>query len=268
MHSAGQAIGCPKGHSFDIARQGYVDLTAGRVTHAGDRPEMVAARADLLSRGYFDAVAEAIQHAARPAVLAEAGLTKYDGKGFDLEIGAGTGHYLARLLDVDEDAVGLAVDVSKAALRRAARAHPRMAAVRADVWRGLPVADGTADLVLNVFAPRSGDEFARVLAPGGAVIVVTPEPDHLHELVAAAGLIGVDPEKQERLAATLGPRLRLESEQVIEAHVQMARNDAAAVIAMGPSARHVDLAGLAATLRRMPEPIAVTISVRLTVWRI
>jgi 23S rRNA (guanine745-N1)-methyltransferase len=221
---------------------------------------MVAARVDLLSRGYFDGIAEAIQHVARSV-----GLTKYDGKGFDLDIGAGTGHYLARLLDADEHAVGLAVDVSKAALRRAARAHPRMAAIRADVWRGLPVADGSADLVLNVFAPRSGDEFARVLAPGGAVIVVTPEPGHLRELTA--GLIGIDPEKQERLAATLGPRLRLVAEQVIEARVQMSRDDAAAVIAMGPSARHVDLDGLAADLRQMPEPIAVTISVRLTVWR-
>jgi 23S rRNA (guanine745-N1)-methyltransferase len=141
-----------------------------------------------------------------------------------------------------------------------------MAAIRADVWRGLPVADGSAQLVLNVFAPRSGDEFARVLAPGGAVIVVTPEPGHLREL--AAGLIGIDPEKRERLAATLGPRLRLACEQVIEARVPMSRNDAAAAVAMGPSARHVDLAGLARDLRQMPEPITVTISVRLTVWRI
>ena len=259
MHSAGQAIRCPEGHSFDVARQGYVDLTAGRLTHAGDSPEMVAARADLLSQGYFDAVAEAIQHTA-----GSVGLTKYTGNGFALEVGAGTGHYLARLLEADEHAVGLAVDVSKAALRRAARAHPRMAAIRADVWRGLPVADGAADLVLDVFAPRSGDEFARVLAPGGAVIVVTPEPGHLREL--AAGLIGIDPEKRERLAATLGPRLRLESEQVIEARVQMSRKDAAAAVAMGPSARHVDRAGLTETLRQMPEPIAVTISVRLSVW--
>ena len=195
-------------------------------------------------------------------------LTEYPGNRFVLEIGAGTGHYLTRLLEADEHAVGLAVDVSKAALRRAARAHPRMAAVRADVWRGLPVADGAADLVLDVFAPRSGEEFARVLAPGGAVIVVTPEAGHLRELVAAAGLIGVDPEKQERLAATLGSRLRLAAGQVIEAPVQMPRKDAAAVIAMGPSARHVDLARLTAVLRQMPEPIAVTISVRLTVWRI
>jgi 23S rRNA (guanine745-N1)-methyltransferase len=253
MHLSGPVLRCSNGHSFDIARQGYVDLTAGRVTHQGDTAEMVAAREHLLARGYFDAVSEAIQ----ASVLAQ--YQKI------IEIGAGTGHYLARLLEADGAASGLAVDVSKAALRRAARAHPRMAAIRADVWRGLPIADGAADLVLDVFAPRSGAEFARILAPGGAVIVVTPEPDHLRELVEAAGLITVDAEKHERLAATLGPWLRLESERVIETHVQMPRKDAEAMIAMGPSARHVDAA---AVVDAMPEPIAATISVRLTVWRV
>lgn len=253
MHLDGPALRCPSGHSFDLARQGYVDLTAGRATHGGDSAEMVAAREHLLSRGYFDAVTDAIR---------ETVLTRYQKI---IEIGAGTGHYLASLLEADGAASGLAVDVSKAAVRRAARAHPRMAAIRADVWRGLPIADGAADLVLDVFAPRSGEEFARILAPGGAVIVVTPEPGHLRELVIAAGLITVDPEKQERLAATLGPWLRLESERSIEASVQMPRKDAESMIAMGPSARHVDPAGV---LAEMPEPIAATISVRLTVWRV
>jgi 23S rRNA (guanine745-N1)-methyltransferase len=256
MQLDGPALRCPSGHSFDLARQGYVDLTAGRVTHDGDSAEMVAARAHLLSRGYFDAVTDAIR---------ETVLTQYKKI---IEIGAGTAHYLTSLLEADGAASGVAIDVSKAALRRAARAHPRMAAVRADVWRGLPVADGAADLVLDVFAPRSGEEFARILAPGGAVIVVTPEPGHLRELVAAVGLITVDPEKQERLAATLGPWLRLESERLIEATVHMPRKDAEALIDMGPSARHLEPAAVADVLAEMPEPIAATISVRLTVWRV
>ena len=256
MHLDGPALRCSNRHSFDLARQGYVDLTAGRVTHEGDTADMVAARAHLLAQGYFDAVTDAIR---------ETVLTKYQ---IMIEVGAGTGHYLARLLEADGAAIGLAIDVSKAALRRAARAHPRMAAVRADVWRGLPIADGAADLVLDVFAPRSGEEFARILAPGGAVIVVTPEPGHLRELVGAAGLITVDPEKRERLAATLEPWLRLESARLIEATVQMPRKDAESVIAMGPSARHVDAAAVAGVLAKMPEPIAATISVRLSVWRV
>ena len=68
---------------------------------------------------------------------------------------------------------GLAVDVSKPALRRAAQAHPRAAAIRADLWRRLPVSDGVAALILNVFAPRNGPEYHRVLRPDGLLLVVT-----------------------------------------------------------------------------------------------
>jgi 23S rRNA (guanine745-N1)-methyltransferase len=262
LAEAGRALQCPRGHSFDIARQGYVDLTAGRVTHQGDSPDMVAARETLLTAGRLSLISDAVGQAAVLAVL-----PPYQGK-MVVEVGAGTGHYLAGVLDRLEGAAGLAVDVSKAALRRAARAHPRMAAVRADVWRGLPIADGSVDLVLDVFAPRSGAEFARILAPGGAVLVVTAEPAHLHELVEAAGLIGVDPEKEERLAATLGPWLTQESAWSVQAPLQMPRKDAAALISMGPSARHLAPGAIERILRQRPEPITATISVRLTVWRV
>ena len=63
-------------------------------------------------------------------------------------------------------AQGLAFDVTKPALRRAARAHPRVGAVLADTWGPLPLADGSADVLLNVFAPRNGPEMRRVLRPG------------------------------------------------------------------------------------------------------
>ncbi len=223
---------------------------------------MVAARAALLTAGRFSPIADAVVRAAAAIVL-----PPYQGKKV-IEVGAGTGHYLASVLDRLEGTTGLALDVSKAALRRAARAHPRMAAVRADVWRGLPIADGAADLVLDVFAPRSGAEFARILAPGGAVLVVTAEAGHLRELVAAAGLIGVDPDKQERLAATLGPWFTQESARSIDARLQMPRKAAAALIAMGPNARHVSPDAIERVLADMPEPITATISARLTVWRV
>ena len=85
--------------------------------------------------------------------------------------------------------------MAKPAARRAARAHPRAGAAVCDVWRGLPLADACADVVLDVFAPRNGAEFRRVLRPGGRLVVVTPTPAHLAELVPLLGLIGVDPDK-------------------------------------------------------------------------
>src|SRR6266536_3566183 len=189
LHAQAATLRCAAGHSFDVARQGYVDLTGGRVTHAGDTADMVAARSALLGAGHFQPLTDAIVAAVRAYP-----------RGLVVDVGAGTGHHLAALLDARPGDLGLALDVAKPALRRAAAAHPRLAAVRADAWRRLPVADGAASLVLDVFAPRSGPEFHRILRPDGALLVVTPEPDHLGELVAALDLVRVDPDKERRLA--------------------------------------------------------------------
>ena len=91
-----------------------------------------------------------------------------------LDLGAGTGHHLAGVLDALPGALGIALDTSRPALRHAARAHADIAAVVADVWQALPIADATVDLVLDVFSPRNGAEMARVLKPGGAALVVIP----------------------------------------------------------------------------------------------
>ncbi|MDG6109382.1 methyltransferase domain-containing protein [Dactylosporangium aurantiacum] len=255
LTDAGRVLRCAAGHSFDVARQGYVDLTVGRGVHTGDSADMVAARESLLDAGHFDLVSDAVAEAA-------AGVP---GAGLILEVGAGTGRYLARALGPHR--VGLAVDVSKPALRRAARIDPRVGAVRADVWQGLPVRDATADVVLDIFAPRSGAEFARVLRPGGAVVVVTPAPGHLAELVAALGMVGVDPAKEERLAASLRPWLTPAGSVPLRATLSLDRAAAAALVGMGPSAWHTDPEKVAATLAGMPEPITATLAVRLSVWR-
>jgi 23S rRNA (guanine745-N1)-methyltransferase len=243
-HASGRALRCPSGHSFDIARQGYADLAVGRVSHPGDTGEMIAARARVQSAGHFDFLTSALVDAAAPSTL-----------GLIVDVGAGTAGHLAALLERRPGAVGLAVDVSKAALRRAARAHPRIGAVRADAWRGLPVADGAAACVLNVFAPRHGAEFARILAPTGRLIVVTPAPDHLRELGL---MLGIDPRKDERLAATLAPWFVREDEREVRTTLRLSDADAAAVAAMGPNAFHSGKPVRGGT---------VTAAVRLSVWR-
>ena len=104
--------------------------------------------------------------------------------------------------------LGACVDLSAPALRRAARAHPRAAALGADAWQALPLADGSAALVLSVFGPRNAAEIRRVLAPGGALIVATPGPDHQRELRRPLGLIGIDERKTARLADAFGEYAR------------------------------------------------------------
>jgi 23S rRNA (guanine745-N1)-methyltransferase len=250
LDAAGAVLRCPAGHSFDLARQGYVDLTAGQVTHAGDTAEMLSARQALLEAGHFRVLTEALLAALgdRPP-------------GLIVDVGAGTGHHLAALLEARPHDVGLAVDVSKPALRRAARAHPRLGAVRADAWRGLPIADGAAGTVLNVFAPRSGAEFRRILRPDGTLIVATPAPEHLRELVAAADLVRVDPAKAERLSATLSPLFAVAGTHRYAWPLHLTADEARAVVAMGPSAWHDGPARVPA------EPLTVTAAVEVTRWR-
>src|SRR6202044_3128376 len=86
---------------------------------------------------------------------------------------------------------------------------PGAGPARAYAGPPLPVADGAAAVVLDVFAPRNGAELRRVLHPAGRLLVVTPSPGHLAELAGPLGLLSVDPRKDERLAGTLGPYFRL-----------------------------------------------------------
>ena len=176
------SLRCPAGHCFDIARQGYVNLLQrGAAGGAGDTAAMVRARREFLSTGYFAPIAVALADAAAASVAGRS-------KGCVVDVGAGTGYYLAALLARLSGHAGLALDVSRPALRVAARAHGRIGAVGCDAWRPLPITDSAADLVLNVFAPRDGAELRRILRPEGRLLLVTPAADHLSELTEPLGL--------------------------------------------------------------------------------
>ncbi len=229
---AGQVVRCGAGHAFDVARQGYVNLLPGDARPGtADSAEMVRARVEFLAAGHYAPLADAIARAAPR------------GAGSVLDAGGGTGYYLAAVLDALPGAVGLALDLSKFALRRAARAHPRGRAAVWDVWQPLPVRSGSVDVVLNVFAPRNAAEFRRVLRGDGTLLVVTPEPGHLAELRAAStGMLGVDADKAERLAGALtGSGLfRLTDSVPLSYRVGLTPDQAADAIGMGPSARHTE----------------------------
>ena len=256
LEAGGGSVRCPNGHSFDVARQGYLSLLPGDAQlGSADTAPMVAARERFLGAGHFDPLADALAEAAEREL--ETGP-----EGSILDLGAGTGWYLSRVLDRLPGRTGLALDLSKHALRRAARAHKRVGAVAADAWQSLPVRDGAAALAISVFAPRNGPELARVLKPGGALIVALPTARHLAELVEAFGLLSVDQYKRERLAAKLDPHFGVAHEASLEWTLELDRAAARDAVTMGPSSAHTDPAALG-----LPEAETVTASVEISVRR-
>ncbi|MTE17402.1 methyltransferase domain-containing protein [Nocardia sp. CT2-14] len=183
-----------------------------------------------------------------------------------LEIGAGTGYYSAAVLDAVPGARGIALDVSKAAARRAARAHGRAGSVLADAWRGLPVRDAVMSAVISVFAPRNADEVARVLAEDGRFIVVTPTSRHLGELIEPLGMVSVDAAKADRLAESLGELFVLVARDAVEYTMKLSHADVSNVAAMGPSAHHA-AERRAERIAALPDPMPVTASVMVSVYR-
>lgn len=241
-------VGCPRGHRFDVARQGHLTLLRGPAGASADTAAMVAARDAFLRAGHYGEIASLVAGAAAGRVV--------------LEAGAGTGYYLARVLDhLGPTARGIATDLSAYACRRSAKL-PRVGAIVADTWAGLPIADGVVDTLLTVFAPRNPREFVRVLSPQGRVLVVTPLPDHLAELRRSRGLMDIEAEKQERLLASMEPMLRHSGHQVLRFDLTLTPPEVDQLIGMGPNAFHTAANPPAAS----DEPIRTAVSVRLDVF--
>ena len=160
---------CAAGHSFDRAREGYLNLLPGgrlpASTVAGDTADALAARRRFLSTGAYAPVADAVASALG------------DVDGALLDIGCGEGWYLARMVAPSR----FGIDISKKAVQMAARSLPDADFAVASSRR-MPVLDGSCAAVMSVFAPHPFDEIARVLRPGGTWVTATPGPMHLHEM--------------------------------------------------------------------------------------
>ena len=258
---AESSLRCPHAHTFDVARQGYVNLLSGKASGArGDTAAMVAARVRFLGGGHFAPIVRAVAAAAQRALADRP-------DGCVVDIGAGVGHYLAPVMDALPGRIGLALDVSKFALRRAARAHPRIGAIGCDAWQGLPVRTGSAALALSIFAPRNPAEIHRILGENGTLIVVSPTTRHLIELVWQLDLLKIEPEKQERIEAAISPYCQLSSEDDWEFTMSLTHGDIVSAVGMGPSSWHTNVAVLHDRVRTLDDPMPVTASVIVSSYR-
>lgn len=256
----GRGLVCPDGHTFDMAKQGYVNLLPNPGKLSSDTREMVDARAEFLAAGHYAPIAKSLAEVARETVPAQP-------EGCVVDIGGGTGYYLARVMQEFRTSDGVLLDISKFAARRAAKAHPRVGAVVADAWQSLPLHGNSASLVLNVFAPRNGAEVRRILDPRGVLLVVTPRTEHLRELIAALDLMRVEERKEERLAERLAPHFSVVESRPLTMTMALDHRAVALLVGMGPNAWHQDPTGLQQRVGRLPEKCEVTLSVSVTAFR-
>ena len=169
---------CPQGHSFDAAKQGYVNLLLrnGQGRRHGDDAAMVRARRAFLDRGFYDRLSQAVAAAA----------CRYAPENVQmLDAGCGEGKYtfdvFSALSAAGKQPEAIGIDISKDALRYAARRAETVQFAVAST-AALPLAAGSIDLVLNIFAPFIPEAFHRVLRPGGTLLRVYPLEKHLWEL--------------------------------------------------------------------------------------
>jgi len=195
---------CDSGHSYDIAKKGYVNLLMSQVSknrHHGDDKLMAVARREFLDKGYYLPLARAVCDRVRGRTVGD--------------IGCGECYYLSYIKDNIEDSLCVGIDISKEILEVAsARTKPRGIITAVASGASLPFENESFDTLISVFAPISADEFYRVLKKDGIILRVTPEIDHLFELKAAVydiprkndpldmALHGFEIEKSDRLTYT------------------------------------------------------------------
>ena len=250
-------FGCPNGHRFDRARHGYLTLLPPRAPRTiGDDREMLAARAALLDHGAYSPIAEAVATAAGPAVAFAAPARIAD-------LGCGTGYYSATVARALPTATFLLADRSPDAVRTSLRALPDATGVVLDLWRPLPIRDETVDVALNIFAPRNGGEFARVLRPGGRLVVVVPAEAHLRELRRTGALLDIPAGKADRVAEQLAESgFHAETATTIEYSLETDAATRGLLAGMGPSAHHTGSLSSEAG----DAPVDVTIAVDVIVF--
>nr|WP_325196487.1 methyltransferase domain-containing protein [uncultured Oscillibacter sp.] len=174
-----RAYRCEKGHSYDLAREGYTYLLPPNQKHSaapGDDKGMAAARREFLSKGYYAPLLNTLCS----QILACSGDAPVL-----LDTGCGEGYYTAGIYHALQNAGKTprmaGIDISKFILRSAAKREKAIEFAVASSYH-LPVADGTVDILLNCFSPLALDEFRRVLKPGGRFFYVVPAADHLWEM--------------------------------------------------------------------------------------
>ncbi len=244
------AFRCGHGHSFDIARDGHAHLR--RTRNSGDSAEMLRARRAFLDRGHYAPLATTVSRAVegylRSTPAPAAAPHRHAGGEWEtvhiLDSGCGEGYYLEQLRTHLADTMPekryrlWGVDSSPDAARMTARRCRDATVVVADCKDALPFATGSLDVLITIFAPRNPAEFARVLVPGGLLLIVVPDDDHLAEVRERVRLIGIEEQKVRHVLGSLTGFFSTLEVSALKIALELSPEDLSHLVTMSPSHRH------------------------------
>jgi 23S rRNA (guanine745-N1)-methyltransferase len=216
-----RALACAAGHSFDLARSGYVNLLQPqdrRSAHAGDSKRAIEARSRLLDAGVGRTAIEFI-------VTRAAAFDRPD-EGCVVDLGCGSGEALAMLAAL-RTITGVGIDLSTAAVETASRRFPNLhnlTWVAANADRRLPLLDGQVSLVLSLNGRRNPAEVARVLEPRGHLLVAVPAADDLIELRGVVQGHGVERDRTAAVASEHESLFELVERSSVRARLSLERD--------------------------------------------
>ncbi|MBQ7595535.1 MAG: methyltransferase domain-containing protein, partial [Clostridia bacterium] len=175
LNNNGKSFVCPKRHTFDLAKEGYVNfLLSGKSGDlTGDNREMALARRDFLSKGYYLPLALAVKSELRGMLSSSCAV----------DICCGEGYY-TEIVSEGFDGEFYGFDISKQMIRLAAKRKSNASFAVANMKK-LPLADSCVDFAMHLFAPFCEQEFARILSEGGILVSVKPGREHLYEIKQA-----------------------------------------------------------------------------------
>ena len=157
---------CPSNHSFDVAKQGYINFMTKPVQSMYSKA-LFEARHNIISSGLYDQLQER---------LAELAVGTYF-----LDTGCGEGSHLARIVAKCPEATGVGIDIAKEGIIAAAKFHTGCIWCVGDLAKS-PYNENSFDTIFNILSPANYDEFKRLLKPDGKVIKVVPQEGYLKEL--------------------------------------------------------------------------------------
>ncbi len=240
----GGGLVCPAGHSFDLAREGYVNLLPTRKRLAatvGDSAEMLQARRRFFAEGLYAPLAARVAALAQETLAGYAQTTGLATAVTVLDCGCGEGYYTGQVQQQLAAAGGpvcaFGLDVAKTAVKMAAKKYPGIQFVAADINGRVPFADQSVHLLLNIFAPRNPPEFARLCA--GSLLMVIPTPHHLQTLRQSFGLLAIESDKHNKIQAQFQPTFHQILAETITLPLLLNQQQIQDLVQMTPNARHL-----------------------------